>query len=104
MLSGKEEERGKASKRPDKGKVFTYSQGSGALSGPDEKVLDMGHSGRGEYRDKPDMEHVKDNGPIPQGNYRVPRLWKAIPRTPGGENTSSGWSPPTSKHAKNSRS
>ena len=66
--------KGREKKAPPSPKVFTYRQGSGEFRGPDGSVLDKGHSGRGEFRDKPDLEHVKDNGPIPRREYRVTKV------------------------------
>jgi len=50
---------------------LTYSQKSGELRDADGCLMDKGHSGYEDYRDKPEFENAKDRGVIPRGNYRV---------------------------------
>lgn len=50
---------------------LTYSQKSGELRAADGRLVDKGHSGYENYRDKPEFEDAKDRGVIPRGNYRV---------------------------------
>lgn len=80
-ISGGSEVRGKVSP-PQKQKYpppppaprqphLTYSQKSGELRDADARLMDKGHSGYGEYRDKPEFEDEKNRGVIPRGNYRV---------------------------------
>ena len=50
---------------------LTYSQKSGELRDADGRLMDKGHSGHEDYRDKPEFENLKDKGVIPRGNYKV---------------------------------
>jgi len=77
------EMRGKVTPPAPRGKVIpppppaprqphlTYSQKSGELHDADGGLMDKGHSGFGDYKDKPEFEDVKDRGVIPRGNYKV---------------------------------
>lgn len=49
--------------------MWTYLQ-TGLLIGPDELRFPA-YSGRGEYKNKPSAENIKDWGPIPCGVYRI---------------------------------
>jgi len=49
----------------------TYSQKTGELRDADGHLMDKGHAGYEDYRDKPEFEDEKNRGPIPRGNYRV---------------------------------
>lgn len=50
---------------------LTYSQHWGELRDPSDKTVGVGYSGRGPARDNADLEHLKNEGPIPRGNYKV---------------------------------
>lgn len=54
--------------------MWTYHQSSGKLY-VDDKYIGLGYSGRGYFRNEgrnnPDMEGIKDAGPIPRGRYRI---------------------------------
>ncbi|SNR76728.1 Protein of unknown function [Humidesulfovibrio mexicanus] len=50
---------------------LVYSQKSGELRSPDGNLMDKGHSGYEDYRDKPEFEDEKNRGVIPRGNYKV---------------------------------
>jgi len=50
---------------------LTYSQKSGELRDADGRLMDKGHSGYEDYRDKPEFEDEKNRGVIPRGNYRI---------------------------------
>lgn len=50
---------------------LTYSQKSGELRDAEGRLMDKGHSGFEDYRDKPEFEHEKNRGVIPRGNYKV---------------------------------
>jgi len=52
----------------------TYSQKSGELHASEGNLLDKGHSGYGDYRDKPEFEGEKNRGVIPRGNYKVAEM------------------------------
>lgn len=60
--------------------MWTYSQGTGLLSNPEGIVVGRGYAGRGEGKNNPSMEGVKDRGPLPRGfftigtSYTHPRL------------------------------
>ena len=49
--------------------MWTYVQNSGAMLDPDGKILAVGYSGKGSYKNNPAMEAVKSLGPIPVGIY-----------------------------------
>jgi len=79
-ISGGGEVRGKVSPPKDKYPPpppapkephLTYSQKSGELRDADGRLMDKGHAGYGDYRDKPEFEDEKNRGPIPRGNYKV---------------------------------
>jgi len=50
---------------------LTYSQKSGELRDAHGRLMDKGHSGYEDYRDKPEFENEKNRGVIPRGNYKV---------------------------------
>ncbi|MBI5519278.1 MAG: DUF2778 domain-containing protein [Desulfovibrio sp.] len=50
---------------------LTYSQKSGELRDAGGRLMDKGHSGYEDYRDKPEFEDAKNRGVIPRGNYKV---------------------------------
>ena len=39
-----------------------------------DQTIGVGYSGKGEARDNTEMEQLKDNGPIPRGNYKVAEI------------------------------
>ena len=63
-------------------KGWEYSQPTGDLYFIDEdgnrEYIATGYSGKGEGLNNPDMDHVKDFGPIPRG------LWDIGPQRDGG--------------------
>ncbi|SNS09693.1 Protein of unknown function [Humidesulfovibrio mexicanus] len=80
-ISGRNEVRGKVSP-PQKDKYpppppaskephLVYSQKSGELRDADGRLMDKGHSGYEDYRDRPEFEDKKNRGVIPRGNYKV---------------------------------
>jgi uncharacterized protein RhaS with RHS repeats len=76
------------------GLICTYSQWSGRMVCTDNAGLPYftcdGYSGRGSGLNSPDMQDVKDTGPIPRGNYTIgfpngskgPYTWPLIPSKP----------------------
>jgi len=80
-VSGGSEVRGKVA-QPQKPKYsppppapkephLTYSQKSGELRDANGRLMDKGHSGYEDCRDKPESEDEKNRGVIPRGNDRV---------------------------------
>ncbi|MEK6747637.1 MAG: tlde1 domain-containing protein [Pseudomonadota bacterium] len=68
---------------------WEYSQGSGELRHNGVLVYDKGYSGKGSAKNRPDMEHLKDQGPIPRGSWRIGQPYYsgkvgrfAVPLTP----------------------
>ena len=55
---------------PPKPKTYTYSQSSGQLKFYGE-VLGTGYSGRDKGKNNPAMQHVKNVGPVPVGEYEI---------------------------------
>lgn len=51
--------------------MWFFSQSSGNVWSDDGKLLVTGYSGHGEGKNNPDLEAVKDVGPIPKGLYRI---------------------------------
>lgn len=51
--------------------MWIYEQKSGWLISPEGKKIAQGYSGAGEGRNNPDMQMVKDVGPIPCGLYTI---------------------------------
>ena len=49
--------------------MWTYSQSSGKLTSATGAVTGTGYSGRGPGLNNPEMQNVKDVGPLPQGHY-----------------------------------
>jgi len=49
--------------------MMTYSQGTGVFRGDD--WMATGYSGNGAGLNNPEMQQVKDVGPIPQGRYTI---------------------------------
>ena len=50
--------------------MWTYYQSTGRLE-HDGKLIGFGYSGRGEGKNNPEMQSVKNTGPIPQGAYLI---------------------------------
>jgi hypothetical protein len=50
--------------------MYTYHQRTGQLL-EDGAPVGYGYSGAGEGRHNPDLEHVRNVGPIPRGRYRI---------------------------------
>jgi hypothetical protein len=48
---------------------FTYCVRSGNLYDPVGKHIATGYSGKFPYKNNPDGERIRDNGPIPKGRY-----------------------------------
>jgi hypothetical protein len=74
-------------------KHWTYDQSSGALTSPQGKRVAFGYSGKGASRNIPGREHVRAQGPIPRGEWRIgaPRRSRAtgphiMDLTPVGHN------------------
>jgi hypothetical protein len=51
--------------------MWKYVQSSGALVAPDGTVFHRGYSGADQGRNNPDMQCVKNVGPIPRGWYEI---------------------------------
>lgn len=50
---------------------WTYEQNSGKMSDPNGKLLAVGYAGRGDGKNNPAMQDVKDIGPLPCGLYSI---------------------------------
>lgn len=57
---------------------WIYRQSTGLLTAPDGKPLATGYSGTGVGRNEPDMESVRNIGPIPCGRYVIGRARVSI--------------------------
>ncbi len=71
---------------------WLYVQSSGELYWLNERVA-TGYSGKGQYKNRPNLEHMKGLGPIPRGMYKIaaPRNSDrtgpyVLPLTPIGHN------------------
>ncbi|KYQ89456.1 hypothetical protein DLAC_10125 [Tieghemostelium lacteum] len=53
--------------------TWTYSQTTGRISGvfQGKPYTAQGYSGRGIYKNVPEYQYVKNQGPIPQGTYTI---------------------------------
>lgn len=51
--------------------MWTYKQSTGYLTSQDGHQYGPGYSGHLDGLNDPDMQHVKDIGPIPQGKYTI---------------------------------
>jgi hypothetical protein len=60
--------------------VLTYVQSTGILSDANG-VWGIGYSGRGEGRNNPAAQHIRDTGPIPTGTYTMGEAYD----DPGGK-------------------
>lgn len=49
---------------------WTYSQSTGQLAW-NGQIVGEGYSGKGSGKNNPDMETVKNTGPIPKGQYQI---------------------------------
>ena len=49
---------------------WQYSQTTGQVTW-NEQVIGMGYSGRGNGRNNPQLEHLRNTGPIPRGQYSI---------------------------------
>ncbi|MCG6262700.1 DUF2778 domain-containing protein [Vibrio vulnificus] len=49
---------------------WQYVQATGELYF-DEKLVATGYSGKAEYKNRPKMQHMKNLGPIPRGEYKI---------------------------------
>ena len=59
--------------------MFTYEQTTGKLYTPTGTLLGTGYAGRGEGKNNPVWEAVKDYGPLPVGMWTLIKLWKNHP-------------------------
>ncbi|WP_324172237.1 tlde1 domain-containing protein [Sulfurimonas sp.] len=50
---------------------WVYSQSTGFLKHNGKVVFKDGYSGKGNYKNKPAMQHIADKGPIPRGLYTI---------------------------------
>ncbi|HTA42588.1 MAG TPA: tlde1 domain-containing protein [Bryobacteraceae bacterium] len=60
--------------------MYTYSQSTGVLSRDGTHVI-TGYAGHGEGVNDPDMQGLKDVGPIPQGRYTMTGFVDEVPGT-----------------------
>ena len=51
---------------------WQYVQSTGELYLGQDLIAKGGYSGKGQYKNKPKMQHMKNLGPIPQGEYKIP--------------------------------
>ena len=51
--------------------MWIYSQSSGDLWGPSGKLVAKGYSGNGEGKNNPAMQHIRNVGPIPRGDWVI---------------------------------
>ena len=72
---------------------WEYSQQTGELNHNGVLVYDKGYSGAGYAKNQPDMESVKNAGPIPRGTWHIGQAYNsadvgpfAIPLSPYGHN------------------
>ena len=77
--------------------MWTYSQHSGKLMAPDGSFVGIGYSGHGAGVNNPEMEAVRDVGPIPQGLYAIGVAYSdsekgpcVMPLTPDGSTDTFG--------------
>lgn len=70
-----------------------YIQKTGNLYHGEELVQKNGYSGKGAYKNKPEMQNRVGKGPIPTGEYKISPLFNssntgpyALPLTPIGHN------------------
>jgi len=81
----------RAAEQESKDKEYVYAQKSGKFS-LDGKELATGYSGKGDGKNNPDKEGVRNVGPIPAGKYQLskPRDYKGMKNcfdvTPEGHN------------------
>lgn len=61
--------------------MWIYSQRLGELSHDDELVA-YGYSGAGEHKNRPESQHLKQLGPLPQGIYTIGRPYDSKLRGP----------------------
>lgn len=54
--------------------MLTYVQRTGALFNSKNKRIAFGYSGHEEGKNNPEMQDVKDKGPIPRGVYAICQL------------------------------
>ena len=50
---------------------WTYEIVSGRMYNAEMEVVGVGYSGAGEYKNNASAQSVKDEGPIPEGNYVI---------------------------------
>jgi hypothetical protein len=72
---------------------WTYVQSTGHLFFNDELIYENGYSGKGIYKNSPNMEHLTAKGPIPKGEYKISEPRKStntgpyvLPLSPVGHN------------------
>lgn len=51
--------------------MWTYEQRTGRLVDAAGKTLATGYAGAGAGKNNPDMQHVKNTGPLPRGRYTI---------------------------------
>jgi hypothetical protein len=51
--------------------MWIYSQSNGYLYDAARNLVAVGYAGTGEGRNNPDMQHVKNTGPLPVGLYYI---------------------------------
>lgn len=69
--------------------MWIYSQSTGSLWSDNGERVATGYSGKGEGKNNPALEHVKNVGPIPRGLYTIGQPYNsdnvgpyALPLTP----------------------
>lgn len=72
---------------------WEYSQSSGEIRHNGVLVYDKGYSGKGFSKNQPDMEKIKDEGPIPRETWHIGQPYNshdigpfALPLSPIGHN------------------
>lgn len=77
---------------------WIYNQSTGELFRPEGSLAGKGYAGKGEGRNNPALDHVRNVGPLPRGTYTIgqgipkhPLLGRlAIPLTPSPKNKMHG--------------
>ncbi len=60
--------------------MWTYRQRTGEIIDPGGNLLERGYSGKGVGVNNPDMQHVEDTGPLPEGTWRMESAVERHPR------------------------
>jgi Protein of unknown function (DUF2778) len=62
--------------------MWTYEQATGRLYSDNGTLVGTGYSGAGEFKNRPDAQSLRDEGPIPCGRYTIGHPYDSMDHGP----------------------